>query len=105
MDSEDLEIEKQEGIAPTREDYFKDTGALAVIVVQGEGTANKLHLKCPKLLRFTEDSEDEFFITEGAAKAGVTYKNTSATEPLVMLRYFGPEANPDAPEMGAHKKA
>jgi len=34
----------------------------------------------------------------------VTYKNTSATEPLVMLRYFGPEVNPDAPAMGAYKK-
>ena len=31
-----------------------------------------------------------------------SYPNTSATEPLVFLRYFGPEVNPDAPEMGAH---
>lgn len=72
--------------------------------MQGEGTANKRRLTCPKLLRFNELSEDEFFITEAAAKAGVTFKNTSATEPLVMLRYFGPEANPDAPAMGAYKK-
>ena len=72
--------------------------------MQGEGTANKLRLNCPKLLRFNELSEDEFFITEAAAKAGVTYKNTSGTEPLVMLRYFGPETNPDAPAVGDHKK-
>ena len=70
----------------------------------GEVSANKLRLTCPKLLRFNELSEDEFFITEAAATAGITYKNTSATEPLVMLRYFGPEANPDAPAMGAYKK-
>jgi hypothetical protein len=25
-------------------------------------------------------------------------------EDLVILRYFGPEANPDAPEVGAYKK-
>ena len=41
--------------------------------------------------------EDEVFVTEQAAKAGVTYENTSGTEPLVVLRYFGPEVNPEAP--------
>ena len=28
----------------------------------------------------------------------------SETEPLVCLRYFGPEVNPDAPTMGAYRK-
>ena len=70
---------------------------------QGEGKANKLRLNCPKLLRFNELSQDEFFATESAAQAGVTFENTSETEPLVCLRYFGPEVNPDAPAMGAHK--
>jgi len=31
----------------------------------------------------------------------VTYENTSETEPLVVLRYFGPDVNPDAPAMEA----
>ena len=52
----------------------------------------------------TELTEDEFFCTEEGAKSGVTFENVSQTEPLVCLRYFGPEANPDAPEMGAYKK-
>jgi len=30
--------------------------------------------------------------------------STSETEPLVCLRYFGPEVNPDAPAMGAYRK-
>jgi hypothetical protein len=34
----------------------------------------------------------------------VTFENTSETEPLVCLRYFGPEVNPDAPTMGAYRK-
>ena len=38
------------------------------------------------------------------AKAGVTFENTSETEPLVTLRYFGPDVNPDAPAMGAYRK-
>jgi len=29
--------------------------------------------------------------------------NTSPTEPLVMLRYFGPEVNPQAPKHGGSK--
>ena len=36
---------------------------------------------------------------QGLFKAGVTYENTSSTEPLVVLRYFGPEVNPDAPNI------
>ena len=58
----------------------------------------------PKLIRFNEVTEDEYFCTEDGAKAGVTFENTSETEPLVCLRYFGPEVNPDAPAMGAYRK-
>ena len=76
---------------------IKDAGANSIIVVAGEGRINKLRLNCPKLIRFHDLTEDEVFVTEAAAKAGVTYENTSATEDLVVLRYFGPDANPDAP--------
>jgi hypothetical protein len=65
---------------------------------------NNLALDCPKLIRFHELTEDEVFCTEEAAKAGVVFENTSPVEPLVVLRYFGPEVNPDAPELGAYKK-
>jgi hypothetical protein len=71
--------------------------------VQGEGRINQLRLACPKLIRFHDLTEDEVFVTEEAARAGVVYENTSATEPLVVLRYFGPEVNPDAPEIGGNK--
>ena len=30
--------------------------------------------------------------------------NTSETEPLVTFSHFGPEVNPDAPAVGAHRK-
>ena len=65
----------------------------------------KLRLNCPKLIRFHELTEDEVFVTDQAAKAGVTFENTSETEPLVTLRYFGPEVNPEAPNVGDHRKA
>ncbi|GAA5484062.1 hypothetical protein [Haloferula sargassicola] len=94
---------KELTVEPGQSVTIKDKGAYSLIVVQGEGRANKLRLSCPKLLRFNELSEDEFFCIESAAREGVAFENTSATEPLVCLRYFGPEVNPDAPAMGAHK--
>ncbi len=81
----------------------KDNGAYGLTCVQGIGTINGQPLNSPKLIRFTELTEDEYFCTEDGAKAGITFTNTSQTEPLVCLRYFGPEANPDAPALGAYK--
>lgn len=81
---------------------IKDKGAYGMITVQGQGKMNKLTLNCPKLIRFVEMTEDEVFCTESAATEGVVFENTSATEPLVVLRYFGPEVNPDAPKLGAY---
>ena len=82
---------------------IKDSGAYGLICVQGKGTINNQPLVSPKMIRFTELTEDEYFCTEDGAIAGVTFENTSGTEPLVCLRYFGPEANPDAPAMGAYR--
>jgi hypothetical protein len=45
---------------------------------------------------------DELFCVESAARAGVVFENASSTEALVILRYFGPDVNPNAPEVGAH---
>ncbi|MDA7868256.1 hypothetical protein N9B19_00530 [Akkermansiaceae bacterium] len=95
---------KELTVEPGGRATITDNGAFSAIVVQGEGKANKLRLNCPKLLRFNELSEDEFFATESAAQGGITFENTSATEPLVLLRYFGPEVNPEAPAMGAHRQ-
>ncbi len=37
---------------------------------------------------------DEFFVTEQAAREGVVISNPSRTDPIVMLKCFGP-GNPD----------
>jgi hypothetical protein len=95
---------KELTVKPGAKVTVKDTGAYGLIVVAGEGHANKLRLNCPKLIRFHDLTQDEFFATESAAKAGVVFENTSETEDLVCLRYFGPEVNPDAPALGAWKK-
>ena len=81
-----------------------DRGASSITVVQGSGRLNGLVLDCPKLIRFHELTRDEVFVTDPAARAGLTFENTSDTEDLVVLRYFGPEANPHAPEVGDHRR-
>jgi hypothetical protein len=45
-------------------------------------------ISTPTLIRYGELTNDEFFVTEAAAKVGVTITNTSSTEPLVMLKHF-----------------
>jgi glutamine phosphoribosylpyrophosphate amidotransferase len=58
-----------------------------------------LPLRTPVMIRFGEMTEDEVFITQAAAQRGVEVVNTGA-EPLVTLRYFGPEQAPGVPEVG-----
>jgi hypothetical protein len=94
---------KELTVEPGAKCTLKDNGAYGLITVQGKGRMNQLTLDCPKLIRFHELTEDEVFCTEDAARAGVTFENTSEVEPLVVLRYFGPDVNPDAPELGAYR--
>jgi len=95
---------KELTIDPGVECVVKDKGAYGLICVQGSGRINGQPLNSPKLIRFTELTEDEYFCTEDGARAGVHYENTSETEPLVILRYFGPDVNPDAPTIKAAKR-
>ena len=100
---EQLFTAKELTVEPGVRCTIRDKGAYGLICVQGTGKINGQPLNSPKLIRFTELTEDEYFATEAGAKAGVTFENTSETEPLVCLRYFGPEVNPDAPKMGAYR--
>ena len=58
------------------------------------------------MIRFGQLTEDELFVTAAAAKEGVSIENPSSTDPLVMLKHFGP-GNPDAEPLrkGPLKKA
>ncbi len=48
------------------------------------------------MIRFGDVTKDEFFVPYPAAVKGVTIENTGS-EPLVMLKFFGPDNNPDMP--------
>jgi len=95
---------KELTVLPGAKCTIKDQGAYGLITVQGHGKMNHLDIDSPKMIRFGELTTDEIFCSEQTAREGVTFENTSTTEPMVMLRYFGPERFADAPQVGAHLK-
>jgi len=82
---------------------IKDNGAYGLIAVQGTGKIGKHPLQTPAMIRYGELTEDEYFVSHETAAQGVVFEN-AGVEPLVTLRYFGPEMNPDAPAVGDYKK-
>ncbi|MEL7236000.1 MAG: hypothetical protein AAGK74_15960, partial [Chloroflexota bacterium] len=83
-------------VQPGRTVTVKDPGAYGLITMQGYGEIGPHAISAPSMIRFGQMTEDEFFVTVGAATEGVTFTNKSQTEPLVMLRHFNPQ-NPEMP--------
>lgn len=103
IDAKQFFSAKELTVKPGGKVTITDNGASSITVTQGAGKINGMTLDCPKLIRFHDLTMDEVFITEPTAKAGYTIENTGDTEDLVILRYFGPEVNPQAPAIGDHK--
>ena len=80
-------------VLPGQSVTIKDNAAYGFILVQGKGKIDGWEMETPTLIRYGELTNDEFFVTESAAKKGVTITNTSKTEPIVMLKHFA--ENPD----------
>lgn len=99
INGEELFSAKELTVDPGAKVTLKDNGAYGLITVQGCGKIGKLDLQTPAMIRFGELTEDEVFVTHDAAREGVTFENTGS-EPLVTLRYYGPDTNPKAPEVG-----
>jgi len=100
VDGQQLFTAKELTLQPGAKCTIKDGGAYGWITVQGSGTIESMVLQSPVMIRFGDMTEDEVFVVESKAKEGVTFENTG-TEPLVGLRYFGPNAQPNAPANGA----
>lgn len=73
---------------------IKDNGAYGIIMMQGHGKMGVWNIETPTLIRYGQLTNDEFFITEKAALEGVKIVNLSSTDPIVILKHFGP-GNPD----------
>jgi hypothetical protein len=99
VDGDQLFSAKELTVQPGAKYTLKDPGSSGWITVQGKGRMGKLNLQTPAMIRFGEETEDEVFITAEAAARGVVIENTGS-EPLVGLRYFGPDVHPKVPSVG-----
>jgi hypothetical protein len=86
---------KELTVFPRRSVTISDSAAYGLILTQGYGKLGVFDVETPALIRFGELTRDELFVTAEAARHGVTITNRSETEPLVILKHFGP-GNPDA---------
>ena len=88
---------KELTVLPGRSVTIRDSGPYGFITMQGHGTVNNQPIETPALIRFGQLSNDEYFVSAPAARAGVTIVNPSRSDPIVLLKHFGP--NPDSPKM------
>lgn len=102
VDGEQLFTAKELTVQAGAKCTIKDPGAYSWITTQGLGTIGNMRLQTPAMINFGDLTDDEVFVTAKRAAEGVEFENTG-DEPLVGLRYFGPNAQPDAPAMGAYK--
>jgi hypothetical protein len=86
---------KELTVLPGRRVTIKDSAAYGVILTQGHGLLAKQTVSTPSMIRFGAMTEDEVFVTAATAKEGLLVENTSSSDPLVLLKHFGP-GNPDA---------
>lgn len=85
---------KELTVLPGQKVLIKDAAAYGLIMMQGYGKLNEWPLETPALIRYGQLTYDEYFVSEEAAINGVWIENDSKTDPIVMLKHFGPN-NPD----------
>lgn len=87
---------KELSIQPGQTVTVTDPVACGCIIIQGHGQFGVYDAEAAIMLRFGQMSADEYFVSENAAKIGVTIANHSKHEPMVILKHFGPN-HPDMP--------
>jgi hypothetical protein len=99
IDGRQLFSSKELTLEPGAKCKLQDPGASGWITVQGRGRIGRLAIQTPVMIRFGAMTEDEIFISHEAAARGVEIENTGS-EPLVGLRYFGPDVHEKLPNVG-----
>ncbi len=89
---------KQLTVVPGRTVTIRDGGAYGLILMQGHGRLGPWEVEAPELIRFGQLTSDEFFVSAPAAREGIEISNPSESDPIVMLKHFGP-GNPDLEEL------
>jgi len=85
---------KELTVLPGQTVTIHDAAAYGMIMMQGHGKMGNWVIETPSLIRYGQLTFDEYFVSEEAAKKGVKITNLSDTDPIVMLKHFGPD-NPD----------
>lgn len=91
---------KELTVLPGRTVTIRDAAAYGLILTQGRGRIGKFEVETPTLIRFGQMTHDELFVSAAAARE-LRVENPSETEPLVLLKHFGP-GNPDASRLERH---
>lgn len=87
---------KELTVLPGRTVTISDDGPYGLIVLQGHGELGHWPIEAPALIRFGQLTYDEYFVAGPVAQAGVKIHNPSCSDPIVMLKHFGP--HPGAPK-------
>ena len=87
---------KELTVLPKRSVTIRDAAAYGLILTQGYGRLGNLAVCTPSMIRYGQMTEDELFVSAAAAEAGVRIENLSSSDPLVILKHFGP-GNPENP--------
>jgi hypothetical protein len=85
---------KELTVLPGRSCIVSDEAAYGAFVIQGHGKFGNLAIEAASMIKFGEMTADELFVSYSAAHDGIRVANVSETEPLVILKHFGPN-NPD----------
>ena len=88
---------KELTVFPGQTVTVKDQAAYGCIMVQGHGKFGVYDAEAVISLRYGQRSDDEYFVSEGTAKSGVTITNRSKSEPIVLLKHFA-NNNPKTPQ-------
>jgi len=92
---------KELTVFPSRTVTIRDADPYGMIMLQGHGTMGVWPIETPTLIRFGQLTHDEYFVSDAAAGAGVSITNPSKSDPIVMLKHFGP--SPEAPKRQGRK--
>jgi len=93
---------KELTVEPGAEVFVRDAAAYGCLCVQGHGRFGDFVIESPTLIRYGQLTCDEFYVSYDRAVGGVTIRNESPVEPLVILKHFGPDCG--MPEKGPLEK-
>src|SRR5690606_11056263 len=85
---------KEHTVLPGQTVTIKNAAAYGLIMMQGHGTMDVWDIENPTMIRYGQLTNHECFVREKAAQEGVKIVNNSKTDPILMLKHFGPN-NPD----------